>query len=61
MSGRNTGEKTENILIKVFKPCILTFADKSDKKWPQIQCLCWSAAFPFCHFFMVFFLFFCPR
>ena len=28
MSGRNTGEKTENILIKVFKPCIMNLIDK---------------------------------
>ena len=37
----------------------LTFADKTDEKWPQIQYLCWFAALLSCHFFIVFFLFFC--
>ena len=38
---------------------ILTFADKTDEKRPQIQYLCWFAALLSCHFFIVFFLFFC--
>ena len=37
----------------------LTFADKTDEKRPQIQYLCWFAALLSCHFFIVFFLFFC--
>ena len=51
-----TGEDWEE-LWKMSSP--LTFADKTDEKRPQIQYLCWFAALLSCHFFIVFFLFFC--